>query len=122
MFLLPASCNKFVGTPTEVKFDGCIMRAANRGHTQKQVTMENIYESTTQQRRSHQWVQRLNCYLQMVHTVSTYMARFSLVSPLCQNKANKKGHGQLCIFDSAETTMKWLQEQSNEMCMAVVMQ
>lgn len=46
----------------------------------------------------------------------------SLASVVCQNKVNKMGHGQFCIFDSAEATMKRLQQQSNEVCMAGIMQ
>jgi hypothetical protein len=45
-----------------------------------------------------------------------------LLSQLYLNEANKPEYGQLCIFDSAEATTKRLENQSNQRCMAEVMQ
>jgi hypothetical protein len=38
----------------------------------KQITTENINESTTQQRNSHECAPRLNRHLELAHTVSAY--------------------------------------------------
>jgi hypothetical protein len=65
---------------------------------------ENIHESTTQQLRLHQWVWRLNHHLETVHTVSTYMARFTNVSLLYPLMANMSEYGQRYIFDSLKAT------------------
>jgi hypothetical protein len=45
-----------------------------------------------------------------------------LVSPLYPDEANKPGYGQLYIFDSAEATAKWNENQSNRGRMAEVLQ
>jgi hypothetical protein len=47
---------------------------------------------------------------------------YHLVSPLYPNESNKPGYGQLYIFDSTEATTKRLENQSNQGCMANVMQ
>jgi hypothetical protein len=47
---------------------------------------------------------------------------YHLVSPLYPNEANKPEYGQLYIFDSDEATTKLLENQSNQRCMAEVMQ
>jgi hypothetical protein len=41
---------------------------------------------------------------------------------LHRSEANKPGCGQLYIFASAEATTKWLEKQSNQECMAEIMQ
>jgi hypothetical protein len=47
---------------------------------------------------------------------------YRLVSLLCPNEENKPGKGQLNIFDSAKSTTKQLENQSNRGLMAEVMQ
>jgi hypothetical protein len=47
MFLLLTSWNEFPGMPMEVPLDGSIMRDAYKGTHMKQITTENMYESTT---------------------------------------------------------------------------
>jgi hypothetical protein len=49
----------------------------------EQVTSENVYDSRTQQWHSHQWVQRWNYHLEVVHTVSGCMARFAILYHCC---------------------------------------
>jgi flagellar biosynthesis GTPase FlhF len=47
---------------------------------------------------------------------------YHLVSPLYPNESNKPGYGQLYIYDSTEATTIRLKNQSNQGCMANVMQ
>jgi hypothetical protein len=47
---------------------------------------------------------------------------YRLASSLYPNEANKSGYGQLYIYDSAETTTEWSENQYNQRCMAEVMQ
>jgi hypothetical protein len=47
---------------------------------------------------------------------------YHLVAPLHPNEAHKPGYGQLHIFYSAETTSKWLKNQSSQGHMAKVLQ
>lgn len=83
--------------------------------------MENMYDSRTWQWHSHQWAQRLNFHPEMVHTVSGYMARFTIIFSLpYSNEANKPEYGQLHIFDPAETR-RWLENQSDQLGTAKVM-
>jgi hypothetical protein len=49
----------------------------------KQITIENTHGSTTEQWRSHQQAQRLNCHLEMVHNVTEYTAKFTILSHHC---------------------------------------
>jgi hypothetical protein len=122
MFKLLTSWNKFMATLLEVPLDGNTMNTMNsclQGIYVKQVTTENIYENTTQQWRAHQWARRLNHHLEMIHTVSGYMTRFTIWSQIRQ--ANKLGHRQLHIFDPAEAKTKQPEFQSNQGCMAEVM-
>jgi hypothetical protein len=49
-------------------------------------------------------------------------ADLPLGSPLYTNKANKPGYGQPYIFGCAKATIKWPENQSNQGCMAKVMQ
>jgi hypothetical protein len=42
---------------------------------------------------------------------------YHLVLPLYPDETNKPGYGQLYIFDSAEATTKWLENQSSQGCM-----
>jgi hypothetical protein len=46
----------------------------------KQTATENIFKSTTQQRRSHQWASRLNRKLEISHNVNQYTARYIIWS------------------------------------------
>jgi hypothetical protein len=69
--------------------------------------MESTYESTIQQRHSHQWVQRLCRQLEMVHTVSAYVASFTVWSHRCvKTRQIGTDMGNFVFFDSAEATMK----------------
>lgn len=79
-------------------------------------TTENMYRSITQQCNFHQWARSLNRYVEMVHTVSRYMARFTIwhhcytqMRHICQD-----------IFCFAEATTKQHENQSNWVCMAAV--
>jgi hypothetical protein len=47
---------------------------------------------------------------------------YHLVSSLYPDEANMPGYGQFFIFDSAETTTKRLENQSNSAFMSEVMQ
>jgi hypothetical protein len=47
---------------------------------------------------------------------------YHLVSLIYQNKTNKPGYQQICIFDSAEATTKQSENQTNQECTAEVMQ
>jgi hypothetical protein len=44
----------------------------------KEITAENIYESTTRQWRLNQWARILNLHLEMVHSIPEYTARFAI--------------------------------------------
>jgi hypothetical protein len=57
----------------------CYGECLQRIHA-KQISTENIHESITQQRSSHQWPRRLIRHLEMVHTVSGYTATFTITS------------------------------------------
>lgn len=63
----------------------------------------------------------INCHLGMVHTVSRDTSRFDTWL-IYANEANKPGYGQLFLFNPVEATTKWLEGQSNQKCMAKVMQ
>jgi hypothetical protein len=45
-----------------------------------------------------------------------------LVSPVYSDDTNKPGHGQLCIFDSAEEIKNSPEKQSSQGRMTIVMQ
>jgi hypothetical protein len=90
MFPLLASLNEFTTPPTEVPYDSSY-KSCLQGIHAKQITTENIYKSTPQQWHSHQWMWRLNHHLQMFPVVTGYKARFTTVSLLHPNKANKSG-------------------------------
>jgi hypothetical protein len=92
MFLLLAVYSKFSRMLMEAPFDSSVVRAAYKRHTQSQ-QIQITYMSTTQQWCSHQWPWRTSHKLEMVLTVSAYMATFTiwsdLYSPLYPNKYSK---------------------------------
>jgi hypothetical protein len=50
----------------------------------------------------------------MVNTISTYAARFIIVSQQYPNKANMQGHDEPYTFNSVEATTKRLENQSDQ--------
>jgi hypothetical protein len=51
----------------------------------------------------------------------THNQIYHSTSMLYPNTANKWEYGQLYSFDSAEATIKWFENHSNQRCMAEVM-
>lgn len=70
----------------------------------KQITTKNLYKSTIQQWCSHQWMWRLNHHLEMVHTVSRNVARFTTWSHYYIEM--RQLSLRFYIFGSAEATTK----------------
>jgi hypothetical protein len=78
MFSLLARWNELAGTPIEEPLNGSIRKTAHRGIYTKQIAAENVHESTSQQWRSNELVWRLNCSLEIVHTVSENTDRIAI--------------------------------------------
>lgn len=70
--------------------------------------------STTQHWHLHQWVQSLNCCLEMVHPVTDTHPDLHFASLPHQNGANKPANGQLHTLHSVEATTKQLENQANQ--------
>lgn len=90
MLLLLATWNEFTRTITKVPHDSSYNSCLQGIHA-KQKTTENIYKSTPQQWHSYQWMWRLNHHLEMFPAVTGYTARFTTVSLLHPDEANKSG-------------------------------
>jgi hypothetical protein len=78
MFLLFISCNEFTGMPIETPLDSSIMWAAYTGYMQSKLLRKTYIRVQLGNGIHRAW--RWNHHLEIVHTVSRSMARFTIWS------------------------------------------